>query len=99
MRIPIIPINNNPKELAIIELQGKIIVRTGDSITSQSFGPLTMDGDHAILIIGNHELRGKLQKLKHPLAVMEKGSADGISIIAVIRHKIVFSERPTIIFH
>ena len=99
MRIPIIPINNNPKELAIIELQGKIIVRTGDSITSQSFGPLTMDGDHAILIIGNHELRGKLQKLKHPLEVMERGSADGISIIAVIRHKIVFSERPTIIFH
>ena len=99
MRIPIIPISNDPKELAIIELQGRIIVRTGDSITTQTFGPLKMEGDHAILIIGNHELRGKLQKLKHPLAVMEKGSTEGIPIIAVIRHKIVFSERPTIIFN
>lgn len=98
MRIPIIPINNNPKELAIIELQGKIIVRTGESITTQTFGPLTMEGEHATLIIGNHELRGKRHTLKHPLAVLQKGSNENVPIIAVIRYKIVFSERPTIIF-
>ena len=98
MRIPIVPIGNDLKELAIIELQGRIIVKSGDEIELKTFGPLTMNGDHATLIIGNHELRGKLHKLKHPLAVVKKGSVEGTSIIAVIRNKIVFSERPTIIF-
>ena len=99
MRIPILPMGPDLKELAIIELQGSIIVRTGEPLSSQSFGPLQMNGEHATLVIGNHELKGKRYKLKKPLAVFEKGTLEGSKIVAVIRHKIVFSERPTIIFN
>lgn len=97
MRIQIVPINENPKELAIIELQGKLLTRT-DSYEGLTFGPLKMEGERATLTIGNHLLHGKYHKLKKPLAVLRRGDQDGIDMVAVIKAKIVFSDRPAIIF-
>ena len=97
MRIPLVPISNHLNELAIIELQGQLISMEG-SFANQKIGPLIFDGDHATLTIGNHLLHGKIHKLKAPLAVVERGSVDNIPIIAIIRQKVVFSERSTILF-
>ncbi|KAH0794676.1 chromosome transmission fidelity protein 8 [Histomonas meleagridis] len=97
MRIPLIPVSNQLNELAIIELQGQLI-SLEETFVNQKIGPLIFDGDHATLTIGNHLLHGKIHRLKAPLAVVERGSTEGIPIIAVIRQKVVFSERSTILF-
>ena len=98
MRIPIVPISNKLNELAILELQGEIIPKSG-SFESQTIGPLTVDKNgHATLVIGNHELHGKQHVLKKPLLVLQRGSTSEIRAIACIRSKIVFSERPLLIF-
>ena len=98
MRIPIlVNIGQGIPQWAIIELQGQVTARTG-SFEGESIGPLTIENDHATLTIGNHMLNGKVHKLKKPLAVVQRGTTEGLPIIAVIRHKVVFSDRPQILF-
>lgn len=98
MRIPIVPISNELHELAIIELQGEIIPKD-NSFDNRTFGPLTVDADgRATLIIGNHELRGKTVTLTKPLLVLERGTTSQIGAVACIRRKVVFSERPQLVF-
>jgi len=97
MRIPVLPVSGSLNEWSIIELQGKIKSKT-DNIEGQNIGPLQIEGDHATLNIGNHQLKGKIHKLKKPLLVMRKGTKEGVSVESVIRTKVVFSERPTLLF-
>jgi hypothetical protein len=97
MRIPIFPISNELNELALLELQGSITPKS-DSFEGLTIGPLTVDGDAATLVIGNHELHGKVQLLKKPLVVLERGSAAQIRAVAVVRRKICFADRPRLIF-
>ena len=98
MRIPIVPVSNQLNELAILELQGEIVPKR-QSLEEQSIGPLTVEENgHATLIIGNHELHGKVHKLKKPLLVLQRGSTDAVKAVACIRQKVVFSERPLLIF-
>ena len=100
MRIPIlvsINLGQDIPEWAIIELQGQIIARKG-SFEDETIGPLSIENDLATLIIGNHKLNGKVHKLKKPLAVVHRGTTEGLPIIAVIRHKVVFPDRPQILF-
>ena len=96
-RIPLVRVGEELNEYAIIELQGEVKSKQG-VFDDLSIGPLKFDGDHATLIIGNHLLRGKVHKLKKPLAVLERAAVDGIPIIGVVRSKVVFSERSTLIF-
>ena len=97
MRIPIKVSENGVTEWYMLELQGKIFSSTG-SFAGQSFGPLTFKGDQATLTIGNHQMRGKVHRLKNPLVVMKRGTEDGVEIGAVIRKKVIFSDRPIILF-
>ena len=98
MRIPILPVSNQLGELAILELQGEIIPKK-QTFEFQTIGPLTVhENGHATLVIGNHELHGKVHKLKKPLLVLERGSVDAVKAVACIRQKVVFSERPLLIF-
>ena len=97
MRIPIVPISGTLDELAIIELQGEVIPKNS-TYEEQTMGPLTIEGNHATLIIGNHELRGKVQTLKKPLLMLKKGNREGINAVAYVKKKVVFSERPMLIF-
>lgn len=97
MRIPIVPVSGSLDELAILELQGEVTPKNS-TYEEQTMGPLTIEGNHATLIIGNHELRGKVQILKNPLLVLKKGSKEGINAVAYIKKKVVFSDRPMLIF-
>ena len=97
MRIPIKVSENGVNEWFMLELQGKISSPTGD-FSDKSFGPLTFNGDHATLTIGNHQMSGKVHRLKKPLVVMHRGTTNGVEIGAVIRKKVVFSDRPIILF-
>lgn len=99
MRIPIVPVSGSDTELAIIELQGVIDITQGGSFQDFTLGPLVInDDDSALLTIGNHLLRGKVVKLKKPLAMVKRGTKEGLEIHAVIRKKVLFSDRPTLIF-
>lgn len=97
MRIPIKVTEDGVTEWYMLELQGKIYCNNND-FNDKSFGPLTFNGDNAKLTVGNHQMRGKLHRLSTPLAVMRRGTADGVEIVAVIRKKVVFSDRPIILF-
>ena len=97
MRIPLLVEINNIKEWIIIELQGKITSRT-NNYENESIGPLIIENDIAKLTIGNHSLEGKIIVLKKPLAVIKKGNQDGLTLTSIIRKKILFPERPNLIF-
>jgi hypothetical protein len=97
MRIPLIRVSSCLDEWAIIELQGSVISKI-DSFEGLSIGPLKIEQDRANLIIGNHELQGKVQKLKRPLIVLKRGSMSEIPVVAIVQSKIVFQERPMLTF-
>lgn len=97
MRIPLLISSDGVQEWAIIELQGKISTYDND-FSEKTFGPLSIDGDVATLTIGNHYLKGKVHRLKKPLCVLKRGTTDGISVVSVIRKKVIFSDRPIILF-
>lgn len=98
MRIPIIVQNNQGvEEWALIELQGSITSKT-QSFDSQTIGPLTIEDNIGTLVIGNHKLTGVVSSLKNPLIVVQKGTTDGLPVIAVIRRRILFQDRPEILF-
>ncbi|EAY11549.1 Kinetochore protein, putative [Trichomonas vaginalis G3] len=97
MRIPVLVNSDGVQEWAMIELQGKISPYDND-FGDKTFGPLNIDGESATLTIGNHYLKGKVHRLKKPLCVMRRGSESGIQIVSVIRKKVIFSDRPIILF-
>ena len=97
MRIKIIPVNGKPNELVIIELQGTIEYR-GEDISEVEIGPLTVNNKEATLVVGNHLLHGKEVTISPPIAVLERGTEEGLPIVAVIRKKYVFNQKPTYLF-
>jgi chromosome transmission fidelity protein 8 len=97
MRIPIVPVSNQPEEFALIELQGAIIPKT-QSFQGQRIGPLTIEGANTILVIGNHQLHGRVEKLRKPLLVLRRGDERAIEAVGCVRSKAVFSDRPRLIF-
>lgn len=97
MRIPIKVTEGGTTEWYMLELQGKIYCNDND-FNDKSFGPLSFNGDQAMLTVGNHQMKGKVHRLNTPLAAVRRGTADGVEIVAVIRKKVVFSDRPIILF-
>jgi hypothetical protein len=97
MRIPIVPISGKIGEYSLIELQGSIITRSV-SFENETIGPLTFEGDNATLRIGNHLLIGKRVNVEPPLAVLKRGPIDQVDLVAVIRSKVIFFDRPNMIF-
>ncbi|PVG04046.1 hypothetical protein CPB86DRAFT_778283 [Serendipita vermifera] len=91
-----------PKDYAIIELQGSFEIE-GD-YSGQSIGILDMsNSSKPTLRVGHHLLEGKIATLAKPLALLCSGSNEETSptspiclnMVAIIRKKIVFSNRPT----
>jgi hypothetical protein len=83
MRSPIVPISNSLDELALLELQG-LMTPKSQSFERLCVGPLTIEGDVATLVIGNHEISGKIQTLEKPLLVLERGNTSQIRAVAVV---------------
>eukprot|EP01100_Stratorugosa_tubuloviscum_P014385 TRINITY_DN7676_c0_g1_i1.p1 TRINITY_DN7676_c0_g1~~TRINITY_DN7676_c0_g1_i1.p1 ORF type:complete len:126 (-),score=57.62 TRINITY_DN7676_c0_g1_i1:71-448(-) len=90
-------------EWILIELQGSIEFRNTDSFNSLQLGSISfVDQNNATLIIGNHQLEGKIQHLKHPIAILnQKNSYENqnvedkkIEIVAICSKKCTFKTRP-----
>jgi hypothetical protein len=88
----ILTLGENVKELVMMELQGE--VHYYDSLDGVRLGKLEKDGQKCKFVIGNHILRGKIEKLSKPLTLVEKKSGN-LEICGMITQKIIFSERPT----
>ena len=56
-----------------------------------------------MMILGSHELKGKIETLKEPLTLMEKKyneetqSIEAYHVKAVIRQKLIFNQYPKVI--
>lgn len=82
-------------ETVIIELQGSI------EIQGEKFGQLIGNLDvtnveKPTLKIAHHLLEGKLVKLQRPLAVLLRNDGGPVSfdMVAIVKQKLVFSQRP-----
>ena len=68
--------NQNPDKItewSIIELQGDLEVRNGDSLTNKFLGDLHFDKDGVpIMILGHHTLYGKVVSLDKPFLLVRK---------------------------
>ncbi|KAJ1980090.1 Chromosome transmission fidelity protein 8 [Dimargaris xerosporica] len=89
----------------LIELQGSL-QRDGDSgFAGQTIGTLKLAagqvqaGQDAQLTIGQHQLRGKVEKLKKPFAYLQQSpdQASDYTIQHIIRYKIIFKDRPFLV--
>jgi hypothetical protein len=58
------------------------------------------------MILGSHQLKGKVEKLKQPFCLMEKvysngnghgGSLEAYQVIGIVRQRYLFSEYPKVI--
>ncbi|KZV94724.1 hypothetical protein EXIGLDRAFT_672838 [Exidia glandulosa HHB12029] len=96
----------NSNDVAIIELQGALVVDGDDPTTGLSVGTLHLDpNDKATLRIGAQSLEGKLVSLPKPLALLVRqrrslddgdGDAEDVeyNAVALVKKKLVFSKRP-----
>lgn len=99
----LVQLTDLPGEWGIVELQGVLETRRGRSFEGLHIGDLhlnTITGT-ASLIVGHHLLTGKAVKLDKPLGVLRKSSTATTStstteycVIALVRRKIVFKNRP-----
>ena len=94
----LVQLSDFPGEWGIVELQGVLETRRGRSFEGLHIGDLhfnTITGT-ASLIVGHHLLTGKTVKLDKPLGVLRKSSsaATEYSVVALVRRKIVFKNRP-----
>jgi len=81
----------NVKELYMIEMQGE--VQYSGPFDGIRLGKLEEDGQRCKFMIGNHILKGKLEILAKPLCLLEKLNGN-LVLTAMIKKKIIFSERP-----
>ena len=96
----VLQLSDFPGEWGIVELQGVLETRRGRSFEGLHIGDLhfnTTTGT-ASLIVGHHLLTGKAVKLDKPLGVLRKSSNATSNteycVMALIRRKIVFKNRP-----
>ena len=79
------------KEILMIEMQGEI--QYSDKLDGLKLGRLEEGTQKCKFTIGIHVLRGKVEFLSKPLAVVEK-SNENLIFTGIIKKKIIFSERP-----
>ncbi|ORY29230.1 hypothetical protein BCR33DRAFT_724741 [Rhizoclosmatium globosum] len=66
----------------------------GVSLGGASLGLVEFDEGTPTLIIGRHKLRGKMETLKLPLAVLRQEPGSNTDLLCVIKYKYIFSDRP-----
>eukprot|EP00911_Craspedida_sp_UC1_P001403 UC1_evm6s1056 len=92
------------EEWMILELQGTVQARGERPLDRLPLGHLKMKGTTPELLIGHHQLKGKIVKLEKPYGVLQKNTAprgeDGspgevsYEVLAYIKRKLIFSARP-----
>ncbi|KAJ1923414.1 hypothetical protein IWQ60_005907 [Tieghemiomyces parasiticus] len=90
----------------IVELQGGLQTQL-PSLAGQEVGRLIVDpdlksGSAAQFIIGQHQLHGRVERLKRPLAYMEpvratESAVAHYAVNQVIRYRVLFKDRPFLI--
>ncbi|KAJ1656117.1 hypothetical protein IWQ61_004253 [Dispira simplex] len=111
----VVPSQNLP-EYFIVELQGSLQAEV-EHVNSVDIGTLYVhpelrENSEAKLHIGQHQLYGRVEKLKRPLAyaVAEKfqpatqmdtdqtpSGGGAYRIVHIIRHKVIFKDRPHLV--
>uniref|UniRef100_A0A183C397 Ctf8 n=1 Tax=Globodera pallida TaxID=36090 RepID=A0A183C397_GLOPA len=108
MQIQLVKNADNLTEWMIIELQGTIELGPGArSLEGQRLGQLEWGADWkcASLTLGHQLLEGRLEELEKPYLVLNRDSLSlrkaceeqkvkQCDVVAVVRKKLVFSERP-----
>eukprot|EP00730_Choanoeca_flexa_P006040 TRINITY_DN12070_c0_g2_i1.p1 TRINITY_DN12070_c0_g2~~TRINITY_DN12070_c0_g2_i1.p1 ORF type:complete len:109 (+),score=27.42 TRINITY_DN12070_c0_g2_i1:622-948(+) len=90
---------NGVDEYLLLQLQGTVEA-DNPRLAGQTLGELQIKGTKAEMIIGNHHMRGKVQDLSKPFALMKKGSnteeqeTRHYIVEAIVRRKVVFNTRP-----
>jgi len=102
----LIQLSEQCEEWCIVELQGILETKDGVSLANLWIGDLHFDaGGRPQLIIGHHLLTGSCVKLDKPLAVMKKVTKQPLfdedienctsyEIMALVKRKIIFKNRP-----
>mmetsp|Transcript_18577 Transcript_18577/g.44853 ORF Transcript_18577/g.44853 Transcript_18577/m.44853 type:complete len:193 (+) Transcript_18577:82-660(+) len=68
-------------------------------------GQLQLDGEDEtpVMILGSHQLKGKIEKLKEPFCLMEKvynkenQSLEAYQVVGIVKQKYLFSQYPKVI--
>ncbi len=91
-----ISVDSNEDEFALIELQGTIEDVSGGNLDGKTLGTFQVlpGGKLAKLMIGTHELQGKLVVLAKPLIATRKDNGQLI-VVGTVKSKYVFDKRPT----
>ncbi|KAG4939688.1 hypothetical protein JHK86_045829 [Glycine max] len=96
----------NCEEWGVIELQGVVEPQPGfhDSLPNLQIGTLCRPSSQEVytFTVGYHELTGSKVPLKKPMVVLKKvkhpdgesGCKVELQVVGVIRHKILFKNRP-----
>lgn len=97
----IVQINSSPSEKpewGLIELNGELIMPNDEGNKDLELGSLTFDDETPVMIVGSHELRGSIIKLKQPFAVLrkQKGSESDVEyeVVGMITKKVLFDQYP-----
>lgn len=108
----LIPIHSSSQdeapEWAMIEINGELLLPSSSASSSNSHGMLelgALDWDEQGLprmIVGSHELQGKVEKLQQPYCVLQKqthhddtnNSRVSYSIQGIITQKLLFNSYP-----
>ncbi|KAJ2346977.1 hypothetical protein IWW50_003159 [Coemansia erecta] len=91
------------REFCLLEAQGSLETdSTGGLCSQQKFAEVERQANGQVLMrIGVHHVQGSLVKLKKPLAVMKKHTADDGSISydieAIVKEKFLFKLRPDVV--
>ncbi|CAL8090357.1 unnamed protein product [Calicophoron daubneyi] len=90
--------HESAEEWVLIELQGDIISKTGESLSEKHLGDVHFSAHgEPVFIIGHHILFGKVTDMEKPFVVTEKVSTvkgAELHVIAVVRKKLIFKTRP-----
>lgn len=94
--------DESSSEWTMIELQG-VLEPLNDTahestLVGQALGTLRTSGKDATLVIGSHELTGKLTALPKPL-VMTRSENGKLIVMGVVKQKYVFKTRPNIVMN
>ena len=101
--------NGIPKWV-LLELNGQLLSPTPSSTTSvvaedgTELGMISFDNGTPVIVVGTHEIRGKIEKLPKPFLVLRKGTANKtdsgetgeavVVIEGIIEEKFLFNSYP-----
>jgi len=93
----------SPPRWLLLELQGDLLIPDVAHALPSAFAGLDLghfeDGALPVLLIGNHRLEGKRNKLPKPYAIVRKSNSNKLDVVGLVEDRIIFKTRPKPISH